>query len=128
MTLIKFNSLPTTSAWPAATWTTDPIYTLPSDDTQEFPEPFAFAVNDSAGLVGVAMLYGPNDSGGTIYPSGSVQEYSTSSGALVQTLDPPLQGAHVVTGRLDGQNDIVAKGGCFWIQDDWYTRIIGSCP
>ena len=31
MTLIKFNSLPTTSAWPAAAWTTDPIYTLPSD-------------------------------------------------------------------------------------------------
>ena len=39
MTLIKFNSLPTTSAWPAAAWTTDPIYTLPNDDTNEFPEP-----------------------------------------------------------------------------------------
>ncbi len=127
MTLIKFNSLPTTSAWPAAAWTTDPIYTLPSEDTNEFPEPFSFAVNDSGGLVGVAMLYGPSTMPGVLYPSGEVREYSTSSGALVQTLNPPLPGAYVVEGDLDGQNDIVAKGGCFWIEDDWYTRIIGSC-
>jgi len=51
MTLIKFNSLPTTSGWPSAAWTTDPIYTLSNDDTNEFPEPFGFAVNSSAGLV-----------------------------------------------------------------------------
>jgi hypothetical protein len=125
MTLIKFNSLPTTSAWPAAAWTTDPIYTLPSDDTREFSEPFSFAVNTWAGVVGVAMLYGPSTMPGALYPSGEVREYSTSSGALVKTLDPPLPGAYVVEGDLDGQNDIVSKGGRFWIEDDWYTRIIG---
>ncbi len=127
MTLIKFNSLPTTSAWPAAAWTTDSIYTLPSDDTNEFSEPFSFAVNTGAGVVGVAMLFGPSTIPGALYPSGEVREYSTSSGALVKTLDPPLPGAYVVEGELDGQNDIVAKGGRFWIEDDWYTRIIGIC-
>ena len=128
MTLIKFNSLPTASEWPAAAWTTDPIYTLPSDDTSEFSEPFSFAVNDPGGLVGVAMLYGPSTMPGALYPSGEVREYSASSGALVKTLNPPLPGAYVVEGQLDGQNDIVAKGGRFWIEDDWYTRIIGICP
>jgi hypothetical protein len=64
---------------------------------------------------------------GVLYNSGEVLEYSTASGALVQTLNPPLPGAYVVEGQLDGQNDIVAKGGCFWIEDDWSTRIIGSC-
>ncbi len=125
MTLIKFNSLPTTSTWPAAAWTTDPIYALPSDDTSEFSEPFSFAVNTSAGVVAVAMLYGPSTLPGALYPSGEVREYSTSSGALVKTLNPPLPGTHVVEGELDGQNDIVAKGDRFWIEDDWYTRIIG---
>lgn len=127
MTLIKFNSLPTTSAWPAAAWTTGPIYTLPSNDTAEFSEPFSFAVNDAAGLIGVAMLYGQSTMPGVLYNSGEVREYSTSSGELVQTLNPPLPGAYVTEGGLDGQNDIVAKGGCFWIEDDWYTRIIGVC-
>jgi hypothetical protein len=65
---------------------------------------------------------------GALYPSGELREYSASSGALVKTLNPPLPGAHVVEGDLDGQNDIVAKGGRFWIEDDWYTRIIGICP
>jgi len=127
VTLIKFNSLPTSSAWPAAAWSTGPIYSLPSNDGSEFSEPFAFAVNDSGGLVGVEMLYGPSTMPGVLYNSGEVREYSTTSGALVQTLNPPLPGAYVVEGQLDGQNDIVAKGGCFWIEDDWYTRIIGSC-
>ena len=62
MTLIKFDSLPTTSGWPSAAWTTDPIYALPSNDTTEFPEPYGFAVNRSAGLVGVTMLFNTSNS------------------------------------------------------------------
>ena len=111
-----------------AAWTTDPIYTLPSDDTNEFSEPFSFAVNTWAGVVGVAMLYGPETMPGVLYPSGEVREYSTSSGALVKTLNPPLPGAYVVEGDLDGQNDIVAKGGRFWIEDDWYSASSASVP
>lgn len=128
MTLIKFNALPTTSAWPASAWTTGPIYTLPSNDTSEFSEPFSFAVNSSSGDVGVAMLFGPSTMPGSLYPSGEVLDYSTSNGALVRTLNPPLPGLDVVEGDLDGQNDIVAKGGSFWIEDDWFTRIIGVNP
>jgi hypothetical protein len=122
MTLIKFNSLPTTSGWPSAAWTTDPVYTLPSDDTNEFPEPYGFAVNSSAGLVGVAMLFNTSTN------MGSLQEYDTSNGDLVQTLNPPLPGSGVDEGYFDGQGAVVAKNGWFWISDDWYSRIIGVCP
>ena len=119
MTLIKFNSLPTTSRWPSAAWTTDPIYTLPSDDTNEFPEPFGFAVNSSAGLVGVTTLFSTSTN------TGSLQEYDTSNGDLVQTLNPPLPGSGMDEGYFDGQGAVVAKNGWFWLSDDWYTRIIG---
>ena len=122
MTLIKFNSLPTTARWPSAAWTTDPIYTLPNDDTNEFPEPYGFAVNSSAGLVGVTTLFS------TSTTMGSLQEYDTSNGHLVQTLNPPLPGSGVREGYFDGQDAIVAKNGWFWLEDDWYTRIIGICP
>ena len=122
MTLIKFNSLPTTSGWPSAAWTTDPIYTLPNDVTNEFPEPYGFAVNSSAGLVGVTMLFN------TSTKMGSLQEYDTSNGYLVQTLNPPLPGSGVDEGYFDGQDAVVAKNGWFWLADDWYTRIIGICP
>ena len=122
MTLIKFNSLPTTSGWPSAAWTTDPIYTLPNNDTNEFPEPYGFAVNSSAGLVGVTMLFSTSTN------MGSLQEYDTSNGDLVQTLNPPLPGSGVDEGYFDGQDAIVAKNGWFWLEDDWYTRIIGICP
>ena len=122
MTIIKFNSLPTTSGWPVATWATDPIYTLPSDDTNEFPEPFGFAVNSSAGLVGVTMLFSMP------YNTGSLQEYSTETGELVQTLNQPLPGTDVIEGDFDNQDAAVAKNGCFWLEDAWYTRIVGLCP
>jgi hypothetical protein len=122
MTLIKFNSLPTTSGWPSAAWTTDPIYTLPSNDTNEFPEPYGFAVNSSAGLVGVTMLFSTSTS------MGSLQEYDTSNGDLVRTLNPPLPGSGVYESYFDGQDAVVAKNGWFWLEDDWYTRIIGVCP
>ena len=120
MTLINFNSLPTTSRWPSAAWTTDPIYTLSNDDTNEFPEPFGFAVNSSAGLVGVTMLFSPSTH------MGSLQEYHTSNGDLVQTLNPPFPGSRMDEGCSDpgpsrGQERLVL------LADDWYTSIIGIC-
>ena len=121
MTIIKFNSLPTTSGWPVAKWTTDPIYRLPSDDTNEFPEPFGLAVNSSAGLVGVTMLFSMPDN------MGSLQEYSTETGELVQTLNQPLPGTDVIEGDFDNRDAAVAKNGCFWLEDAWYTRIVGIC-
>jgi hypothetical protein len=102
-------------------WTTDPNYALPNDDTNEFPEPYGFAVNSSAGLVGVTMLFSTSTN------IGSLQEYDTSNGDLVQTLNLPLPGSGVDEGYFDEQDAIVAKNGWFWLEDDWYTRIIGIC-
>ena len=80
---------------PSAAWTTDPIYTLSNDDTNEFPKPFGFAVNSSAGLVGVTMLFT------TSTHMGSLQEYHTSNGDLVQTLNPLFPGSGMDEGYFD---------------------------
>jgi hypothetical protein len=132
MTLIKFDSLPTTSGWPSAAWTTDPIYTLPADTKNPFPEPFGFAVtnavNGAANVVGVAMLFeqsSPAPDGTNLGDIGALKEFSASTGAYEQTLTPPLPGPFVTEGQLDQPNSVVSKNGWFWLEDDWFTRIIG---
>jgi hypothetical protein len=133
MTIIKFNSLPTAAGWPTPVWTTDPIYTLslPYDYSNLFPEPFAMAVDPQANLIGVSFLYEqapPFPDGTEVGTMGALKEYSASTGAYVRTLVPVLPGPYVTTGWLDGPTDLVSKNGWFWLQDNWYTRIIGICP
>ena len=128
MTIERFDALPTSAGWGSPAWTTDPIYTLPSDDTNVFPEPFGFAVDADANLVGVAMFEERSNQPG-FGASGALKEYSATTGAYVTTLNPPLAGPDVTVGDFDGigSSSAVAKNGCFWLEDDSYTRIIGIC-
>jgi hypothetical protein len=128
-TLIKFDSLPTTSGWPSAAWTVDPTYSVNSADTTPFPQPFSFAVDSQAKTVGIALLYEPATNGNqSLQHQGALEEYSATTGAYIQTLTPPLPGSHVGEGAFDDQSGVVSKNGWFWLEDDWYTRIIGIRP
>ena len=127
--LIKFNSLPTTSGWSSSAWTTGPTYSVNSSDTTPFPQPFSFAVDSQAKIVGIALLYEPATNGNqSLQHQGALEEYSTTTGAYIQTLTPPLPGTGVGEGAFDNQSGVVSKNGWFWVEDDWYTRIIGVRP
>jgi hypothetical protein len=116
---MKFNSLPTTSGWPTAAWRVDPLYTLPSNaDSTEFPYTTGFAVD--GGLVGLTWLFDP----GTY--QGKLQTLNASTGASVSTYSPMVSGAYV--GYFDNERSIEAQNGWFWLEDDWFTRIVGFCP
>jgi hypothetical protein len=128
-TLIKFNSVPTTSGWSSSAWTTDPTYSVNASDTTPFPQPFSFAVDSQANTIGIALLYEPTTNGNeSLQHQGALAEYSTTTGAHIETLSPPLPGTGVGEGAFDDQSGVVSKNGWFWLEDDWYTRIIGYAP
>ena len=79
--------------------------------------------------MGIALLYEPATNGNqSLQHQGALEEYSTTTGAYIQTLTPPLPGTGVGEGAFDNQSGVVSKNGWFWVEDDWYTRIIGVRP
>ena len=116
-TLVRYSSLPTGSGWPSPTWQDNNIYT--SACTAECSSPWGFAVNGSS-FVGLTWLFDP-----TTHKQGELEVLNASNGSLMEVLSPPLAGARM--GYFDNEFSVEAANGWFWLEDDFYTRIVGLC-
>jgi hypothetical protein len=119
--LLKFDSLPTASGWPAPAWEDNFAYGV-GTGSGEAPNATGYPTSFAAdgGHVAVAWLFDPRTQ------QARIDVLAAADGATEKRLTSPAAALGRV-GWLDMPQSIEARNGWVWAEDDWQSKIYGVC-